>query len=97
MRSNSCWASPKEALRAFAEDGFDGGRALMQGIAKADDERFSLYKLDETASEIFSVVDPEADCGLLLHAYVDAMTSAWTVIAFRKPDDPVSRHDSDEG
>ncbi len=93
MYGDSVRRAGRQALRAFVEDGFDGGIVLMQGVAKADEERFSLYNFDATASDI---VNFDADCDRLLHAYVNAMTTSWTVIAFRKPDDPLSRRASDD-
>ena len=51
---DSVCRAAREALRAFTEDEFDGGVALLQGVAKADEDRASLLELDETANGIIS-------------------------------------------
>jgi hypothetical protein len=69
------------ALRAFAEAGFDGGVFIIQSISKADDKQFDLQKLDEMFTLLLG---EERERPVLLTTYCDASASAVMAISFKK-------------
>ena len=83
LKGDEVRGEARQALRALTDGGFDAGVILMQGIAKADEEEWNLNVVDEILTHIRDGVSERDWC---LHAYPEAMTSAWTIIAFQSPE-----------